>query len=101
MIWPYQFTFIHENCIVTACLKPSDKIVRYKSNIQTSQNLKPKAIRKSQNYESASEIEFLKTYPPIIFFVSSRLLYSSLLSISGLISLIHRASPSHYVAVNG
>ena len=36
------------------------------SNIQKSQNSKPKAIRTSQNYKSIRKIEFLKTYPPTI-----------------------------------
>ena len=43
IVWPYQYTFLHKNCIVTAYLNPTDKIykiVKYKSNIQKSQNQK-------------------------------------------------------------
>ena len=43
IVWPYQYTFLHKNCIVTAYLNPSDKIykiVKYNSNIQKSQNQK-------------------------------------------------------------
>ena len=53
IVWPYQYTFLHKNCIVTAYLNPSDKIykiVKYKSNIQKSHNSKPKTIyKKSPN----------------------------------------------------
>ena len=97
IVWPYQYTFLHKNCIVTAYLNPIDKIykiVKYKSNIQKSQNQKllknlqnyksaskivkfmsnmqesqnskPKVIRTSQNYKSVKKIKFLKTCPPTI-----------------------------------
>ena len=59
IFWPYQCTFLHKNCIVTAYLNPPDKIykiAKYKSNTQDSQNLSPKAIKKLQNYKSASKI---------------------------------------------
>ena len=48
IVWPYKHTYLHENCIVTAYLYPSDKIykiVKSKSNIQNSQNSKLKAIK--------------------------------------------------------
>ena len=62
IIWPYQYTFLHKNCIVKAYLNPTDKIykiIKYKSNIQQSQNLKAKAVRKLQNYKCAIEIEIV------------------------------------------
>ena len=34
------------------------------SNIQKSQNSKPIALKKSQNYKSVRKINFLKTSPP-------------------------------------
>ena len=40
------------------------------SNIQKSQNLKPKAIRKLQNHKIASKLIFLKIYPPKTYYVS-------------------------------
>ena len=43
IVWPYQYTFLHKNCIVTSYLNLTDKIykiVKYKSNIQISQNQK-------------------------------------------------------------
>ena len=62
IILPYQYRFLHENCIVTDNSKPYDifnKIVKYKSNIQQSQNLKAKAVRKLQNYKCAIKIEIV------------------------------------------
>ena len=40
IVWPYRYTFLHQNYIVTAYLNPIAKIyeiVKYKSNIQNSQ----------------------------------------------------------------
>ena len=54
IIRPYQHIFLRKNCIVTAYLNPTDKIykiVKYKSNIQKSQNqmlLKIYRIMKAQ-----------------------------------------------------
>ena len=62
------------------------------SNIQKSQNSKPKAIRKSQNYKSVRKIRFLKTCPPTTLSSVRDSDILSLVKILGFISLIHRAS---------
>ena len=58
-VWPYQYTFLHKNCIITVYLDPSDKIYKidkYNSNIQNSQYSKSETIKRLQNYKSASKI---------------------------------------------
>ena len=69
IVWPYQYIFLHKNCIVTAYLNPSDKInkiVKYKVKHKKDSKSKTTNYKKITELKSVSKIEFLKTYPPIL-----------------------------------